>query len=146
MGAAEQTRSPSHSFIAACGVGNPNMDHTSRFFATLSTGLHALTALVAALHHHGHQHGVWRDLAAEQAHGELDGLRGRLQDTASDEWHQRSAWSWLSPRDVGEIREGMVTLDRLASAQPTQLSQAGRIDLERLAALLERYLADGEVW
>jgi hypothetical protein len=122
------------------------MADTHEFSHVLAAGNDALTALVTALHHHGHQHGVWRDLAAEQAHGELDGLRARLQDTTPEEWHQRSAWSWLSPRDVGEIREGVVMLDRLVSEQPAQLSQADRIGLERLAALLERYLADGEVW
>lgn len=122
------------------------MAERDEFFETLAVGVHALTALLAALHHHGHQRDVWRDLAAEQAHGELDGLRARLQDTTAEEWHQRSGWSWLSPRDVGEIREGVVMLDRLVSEQPAQFSEADRIDLERLAALLERYLADGEVW
>jgi hypothetical protein len=122
------------------------MAERDEFFETLAVGVHALTALVAALHHHGHQRGVWRDLAAEQAHGELDGLRARLHDTTPEEWHQRSAWSWLSPRDVGELREGVVTLDRLVSEQPTPLSQADRIDLERLTALLERYIENGEVW
>lgn len=104
--------------------------------------MHALSALVAALHHHGQQRGVWRDFAVEQAHGELDGLRGRLLDTTPEEWRERSAHSWLSPRDAGEIRDGVVTLDRLVGAQPVPLLAAERTDLEQLAALLVRYLAD----
>lgn len=122
-----------------------HMADNAEFFKTVAAGDHALTVLVSALHHHGQQRGVWRDLGAERAHGELDGLLGRLQDTTPEEWHERSALSWLSPRDVGELREGVVTLDRLASAQPARLSHAARIALERFAALLERYIADGEV-
>jgi len=118
------------------------MSSAIRFLDTLSAGVHALSALVAALHQHGQERGVWRDFAVEQAHGELEGLRGRLLDTTPEDWRERSARSWLSPRDVGEIRDGVVTLDRLVGAQSVPLLPAERADLEQLAALLERYLAD----
>jgi len=66
----------------------------------------------------------------------------RFFDTLSAGVHGLSALSLLSPRDVGEIRDGVVTLDRLVGAQSVPLLPAERADLEQLAALLERNLAD----
>ena len=110
------------------------------FEGTISLRLAALEALVVALDALSRDSIEWRRVRAGRVAGELRNLLGRLLDTDEDDWVTGAAASWLSPLDVAELRNGLLTALYRAEAPAFPVSPDQADELEALADALDTYI------